>query len=521
MDIEGISSRSIRRSPPTILPNRQASAKAIAFCSWANLFSFTRKTHAGVLLAAVAATALVASLKTLLSVILGRIFDAVSQLADGTCSKESALAQVSRWCLVLVGLGLSNWMANTCFLSFWTIFGELQARQVRNEVTSGLLSRNVEWFGHLREGIQGLHIRVHTASTIAAASLSGIDVVRAFSGSGREKNTYAHALRLAARHFLAQARCNSMQCGCVAFWSIAIFVLGFWYGLVLVEQGLPPGHVVTTFYAVLTAFHGVESFASHWLVCSKGKSAAQFLRHLAQSENASNTTVPAKGSIVLDAYAGDIQLNQVDFAYRPNVTENVVKRVTMQIPRNEFTFLVGDSGSGKSTLCGLMTNLLTPVAGQVLIDGYPVDQIQPSCLSRHILLVHQNDSVIHDSFFNNVAFGSRFPENVSAVEVRRACAFAQLESTVLQLHDGLATVVGPRNPNLSGGQRQRLALARAWMRDPAILILDEPTSALDGMSQCSVMNAIREWRKDKTTIIVTHDMSNIRDEDFVFVMKSA
>lgn len=192
----------------------------------------------------------------------------------------------------------------------------------------------------------------------------------------------------------------------------------------------------------------------------------------------------------------------------------------MQIPPNTLTFLVGDSGSGKSTLCSLMTNLLTPVAGEVFIDGHPIDKIQPSCLSRHILLVHQNASVVHDSFFNNVAFGSACPGNVSATQVRQACAFAQLESTVLQLDNGLATIVGPRSPNLSGGERQRLALARAWMRDPAILILDEPTSALDPTSQSAVTNAIRRWRRDKTTIIVTHDMSNIREDDFVFIMKS-
>ncbi|KAG5985468.1 hypothetical protein E4U55_000030 [Claviceps digitariae] len=534
MDIKSISSCSDRPLSPTIFSNRPATSKAITFCSWTSLFSFTRKAHAGILLAALAATALVASLKTLLSVFLGRIFEVVSQLADGTRSQESALAEVSRWCIVLVGLGLSNWMANTSFLSFWTIFGELQANQVRIEVTSGLLSRNVEWFGHLQDGIEVLALAtrnldsemllqkqcLQSASTVAAASLSGIDIVRVFCGSGREKKTYGHALRLASGHFSAQARCNSIQMGCVAFWSIAIFVLGFWYGLALVEQGLSPGHVVTTFYAVLTAFHGVESFASHWLVCSKGKSAAQFLRHLAQSEKVSNAPVPAKGSIALHTCAGKIQLNQVDFAYQSNVTENVVKRVTMQIPPNELTFLVGDSGSGKSTLCSLMTNLLTPTAGEVLIDGYPIHQIQPSCLRRHISLIQQNNPVIHDSFFNNVAYGSRCPENVTAMDIREACAFAQLESTVLQLHNGLDTIVGPKSSNLSGGQRQRLALSRAWLRNPAILILDEPTSALDSASQFTVMNAIREWRRDKTTIIVTHDMSNIRDEDFVFIMKS-
>ncbi|KAG6002325.1 hypothetical protein E4U21_003240 [Claviceps maximensis] len=369
MDSKRITSSSDRRLPSTISPYRPASSNATFFCSWASLFSFTRKTHAGILLAALAATALVASLKTAFSLFLGRIFDVVSQVANETRSEESALAEVSRWCIVLVGLGFSNWMANTSFLSFWTIFGELQASQARNEVTSGLVSQNVEWFGQLRGGIEALSqvlgllicdtitscaslgiaffyswkltlVLLSTlplsfltlalaarnldseilqqkqclqnASTIAASSLNGIDIVSVFSGFSREKNKYGRALRLAARHFLAQASCNSLQMACAAFWSIMIFVLGFWYGLALVEQGLSPGHAVTTFYAVLTAFHGVESFTSHWLVCSKGKSAAQFLRHLAQAEKKSNDIpVPAKGSTALHACAGNIQLNQV------------------------------------------------------------------------------------------------------------------------------------------------------------------------------------------------------------------
>ncbi|KAK2608536.1 ATP-dependent permease [Conoideocrella luteorostrata] len=128
--------------------------------------------------------------------------------------------------------------------------------------------------------------------------------------------------------------------------------------------------------------------------------------------------------------------------------------------------------------------------------------------------------VLNDSFFNNVALGHSRPAEVSATEVRQACAFAQLESTILNLHNGQATIVGPDSHHLSGGQRQRLALARARLRDPAILVLDEPTSSLDPVSQITVMKAIREWRKDKTTIIVTHDASNIQETDFVYTMRN-
>lgn len=139
-----------------------ASCKAIASCSWARLFSFTKKAHAGILLSALVATALIASLKTLLSVFLGRIFNAITQLGDGSRPGQFALEEVSKWCFILVGLGLGNWMAHTSFLSLWTVFGELQANEVRKEVTSSLLSKHVEWFGHLGGGIKGLHIRIHT-----------------------------------------------------------------------------------------------------------------------------------------------------------------------------------------------------------------------------------------------------------------------------------------------------------------------------------------------------------------------
>ncbi|KAG6119393.1 hypothetical protein E4U13_007770 [Claviceps humidiphila] len=449
-----------------------------------------------------------------------RIFGVISQLGDESRSGQSATAEISKYCIILVGLGFGNWVANSSFLTFWMIFGELQVIEVRKEVTSCLLSKNIGWFGHLKDGLEGLHIRINTASSVAASSLSGIDIVQVFSGSGREKRLYGRALRLAARHFVAQARCNSIQRGYVAFWSMSIFVLGFWYGLGLIEQGLSPGYVVTTFFAVITALHGFESFASHWLVLSKGKSAAQFLRNLARPEQVSDASGRYEGHVELHTCAGNLQLDQVEFAYQANAKHKIVKGVTMKIPPGQLTFLVGDSGSGKSTLCSLMANLLTPIAGDVLIDGCSIDQIQPGCLSRHVLLIDQTSCVINDSLFNNVAFGSTCPQNVSATEVQQACAFAKLESTVSQLHSGLATIVGSKNPNLSGGQRQRLALSRAWIRDPAILILDEPTSALDPASQILIMNAIREWRKDKTTIIVTHDMSNIRDEDFVFIIES-
>lgn len=211
---------------------------------------------------------------------------------------------------------------------------------------------------------------------------------------------------------------------------------------------------------------------------------------------------------------------QINFTYESDPSKNCLTDASMHFPAKKMTFMIGESGSGKSTVCSLIANLLTPADGQVTIDGHPVHQLQNSCLRRHVALIQQQSPVIHDTFFNNVALGHNFPSEVTMSDVLRACEFAQLDSAILSLRNGVSTVISADAQLLSGGQRQRLALARAKLRDPEVLILDEPTSALDPASQITIMKAIRKWRHGKTTIIVTHDLSNIEDQDFVYILKN-
>jgi ATP-binding cassette subfamily B (MDR/TAP) protein 1 len=149
------------------------------------------------------------------------------------------------------------------------------------------------------------------ASTLAAAAFNGIDLVTVFGGCDTEVSKYASALRLAARHFLAQVQSNSIQRGYVAFWSISIFVLGFWYGLVLVQQGTSPGNIITTFHAILTAFQCAESFARHWLILSKGKGAGHFLANLARLEPTFDDHSGEDVENPVDECNGDVRLDKV------------------------------------------------------------------------------------------------------------------------------------------------------------------------------------------------------------------
>lgn len=183
-----------------------------------------------------------------------------------------------------------------------------------------------------------------------------------------------------------------------------------------------------------------------------------------------------------------------------------------------LTFLVGRSGSGKSTITNLLLRFYEPLSGDILIDGKSIRTLDDNWLRENVTLIQQSSVLFNDTFFMNVAFGSRDPLMATREDVRAACETVLLQSTIASLPDGLNTNLGIGGHNLSGGQRQRLALARARLRDPPVLILDEITSGLDSQSRVLILEAIRVWRAGKTTIIITHDVSQILDTDYVYVL---
>lgn len=188
-------------------------------------------------------------------------------------------------------------------------------------------------------------------------------------------------------------------------------------------------------------------------------------------------------------------------------------------PAGETTFVIGKSGSGKSTLGQLLAHFYLPTAGEIRIDGMPMQTLSVDWIRNNITIVEQRSVLFSESIFMNIAFGRRDYDQISKGDVQECIDLAMLQSMIDNLPSGIDTCVGNGGSFLSGGQRQRVAIARARLRDTPILILDEPTSALDGANRVEVMKAIRKWRKGKTTIMITHDMSQIQDHDFVYIME--
>ncbi|TKY88749.1 hypothetical protein EX895_002380 [Sporisorium graminicola] len=230
---------------------------------------------------------------------------------------------------------------------------------------------------------------------------------------------------------------------------------------------------------------------------------------------------------------GEIHLRSVSFAYPSRASTTVLDRVDLYFAPGELTYVVGGSGSGKSTIAHLLLRLYEPTAGTIQIDDQTIEYLDRDWCRQHVGAVNQDPVIFDMSVHDNVALGlagkqdpdvrvdaeTRVPQ-VEREAVEAACRLALLHEFVRDLPEGYQTMLGGKGTALSGGQRQRLSVARARLRDPTILILDEATSALDPTTRHLVHEAIKTWRRGKTTIIITHDLSHIDRDDFLYLLDS-
>ncbi|KAK3385407.1 P-loop containing nucleoside triphosphate hydrolase protein [Podospora didyma] len=357
------------------------------------------------------------------------------------------------------------------------------------------------------------------ATKHVTAATTAIDLVKVYNGADHEAFRFTSAIRRSAKYYSRQVLCNCGQMAYIKLWMIMLFVIGFYFAVVLVIWGdLTPGNALTTFYSALIAFQSLERLGPQWLVLAKGMAAGQLLHALvSEIEDGQIDNIAGLGRPL--RCCGEIRMGNVSFAYPSNPTQAVLSPSNFQFYASDLTFVVGRSGSGKSTLANLLLRFYEPLTGIITVDGNPIQSMDLEWVRENITLVQQSSILFNDTFFKNVAFGAPNPDLVPVEDVKEACNMALLQSTISGMPDGLETMVGPGGHSLSGGQRQRLALARAKLRDSPVLILDEITSGLDPVSRSMIMEAIRLWRKDKTTIIITHEVGQIEDNDYVYVLE--
>ncbi|KAF2795693.1 P-loop containing nucleoside triphosphate hydrolase protein [Melanomma pulvis-pyrius CBS 109.77] len=363
--------------------------------------------------------------------------------------------------------------------------------------------------------------KLQQALKYLTSAIQSIETVKCFNGQQFELQRYSSAIARAAGLYTRQANYRSIQIGFMQFFTLSVFVQGFWYGSHLVVTGQKtPGQVVTTFWGALMAVQGVTGFLPQFIILQKGKVAGATLRAMITRISKHDEGTETQGEEKPVRCVGDVEFKQVTFSYPTRRNQTAIRNASMFFPAGETTFVVGRSGSGKSTLGQLLVRFYKPTSGQIFIDGVSLEKLDTKWLRENVTLVEQHSVLFNGSIRRNIAL-AKHDEGITREDVEEAAKFALLQQMVQDLPDGLETLVGMKGGSLSGGQKQRVALARARLRDTPVLILDESTSALDYVTRSAILEAIRNWRSGKTTIIITHDISQILPTDFVYVLDRA
>lgn len=225
--------------------------------------------------------------------------------------------------------------------------------------------------------------------------------------------------------------------------------------------------------------------------------------------------VEDKDAIYVEKLRGNIEFKNVSFEYE--TTKGVLNDVSFKIAEGKTVALVGPSGGGKTTICHLIPNFYKVSAGNIYIDGYDINKLSFRSLRGNIGIVQQDVFLFNGSIKENILYGK---ENATDEEIFEACKRANIHDYILSLENGYDTQIGERGVKLSGGQKQRLSIARVFLKNPSILILDEATSALDNATEVLIQKSLDELSKGRTTIVVAHRLSTIKNADFIFVVEN-
>lgn len=355
-------------------------------------------------------------------------------------------------------------------------------------------------------------------SDLVSACFHAVPLLKAYAwDTALVQQAQAIMQRGAQAHRRASAVLGT-RIGLGATLSLLMFVQGFGYGSFLVQRGrASPSAVMSAFLACLVAMGQLQTILSRYAGLELGCRAAGRLKALVHSDvrsEAPRVHPPLRErDRALDG--AEWALEHVWMAYPTRPDALVLRDVSLTVLPRRCTYLLGTSGSGKSSVAALLAQLYAPALGHVKADGVPVASWPIDWYRSHVAVVSQDALLLDGSVRENVApYGG-----VSTDDMVSVCQGLQLHAWIQTLPQQYETVLGPRGVDVSGGQRQRLALARALLRKPSLLVLDEPTSALDGATARSVHACVRAWRASRTTLIITHDTSQIQPGDAVYVLE--
>jgi len=354
--------------------------------------------------------------------------------------------------------------------------------------------------------------KMGTLLSIIEEALGGLRIIKAFNAEEKITRRFESTNNFYSRLMIKMWRRRDMATPLSEFLGTVVIMLVLLYGgnLVLSGSSTLSGSIligyVTLFYMIINP---AKSFSTAYFNIIKGLASVDRIETILGAESSIKNKPDSK---TITGFESSIEYRNVSFKYDEDY---VLKNVNLKVEKGKTIALVGQSGSGKSTFVDLLPRFYDLEEGEILIDGVNIKEYTLESLRSLMGNVNQEPILFNDTFFNNIAFGA---ENSPEEWVMNAAKIANAHEFILSSQNGYYTNIGDRGNKLSGGQRQRVSIARAVLKNPPIMILDEATSALDTESEKLVQEAIENLMKNRTSIVIAHRLSTVRNADLICVL---
>lgn len=349
---------------------------------------------------------------------------------------------------------------------------------------------------------------------ILTETLSSIRIVKAFVNEKEEVKKFTGESQNYFNLLLQRARLNLISGPVTESFGVIIGVVLLWYGgmEVLSNEGLSPEDFIRFIVILFSILGPIKQMSNVNIKIQMGAASAERIFGLLDTPP---EIVEKADAVDLGEFRQSIEFDRVHFEYNDG-DERVLDEVSFTINKGEVVAMVGPSGSGKSTIADLIPRFYDVSRGTIRIDGHDIRESTLASIRGNMGIVTQEVILFNDTIRNNIAYGQ---PNVSEEAIRQAADAANATTFIEETTHEFDTLIGERGVNLSGGQKQRLAIARALLKNPSILILDEATSALDTESEKMVQRAIEVLIKDRTALVIAHRLSTVQNADKIIVLE--
>ena len=366
--------------------------------------------------------------------------------------------------------------------------------------------------GRLRAMWTRVQQRMGEAVTILQENLVGIHVVKAFASEEFEKEKFARKAQELREEYYQSERLQGTNSAWMTFFFTAGLGLIIWYGGWEVIRGDLTAGGLTKFILYLNQLTFPIRMSS-FIINSFSRAISSGTR-LFDVLDAESPVVEKPNAQALERAQGLVEFEDISFAYEGRLP--ALQHVSISAKPNQITAILGAPGSGKSTIVNLLPRFYDVSEGRITIDGVDVRDFTLDSLRHNVGIVQQDVFLFSATIHDNIAYGVK---DATREDVIRAAKVAQLHGHIDSLEDGYDTWVGERGSTLSGGQRQRLSIARSILIDPPVLILDDSTSSVDVQTERMIHQAMVNVMKDRTTFVIAHRLSTVREADLIIVLK--